>query len=609
MDGATVQLFNSDPPYNVAVEPRSNNAIAAGFSSFPSGKAAHLGDFDRARYPGKGKATNTQMRAKDRPLDNDALSDADFAVQLRRWFGQAARVLDPGRAFYIWGGYANVKNYPSALEECGLFFHQALIWVKRHPVMGRKDFMGDHEWCFYGWREGAGHVWLGPNNAVDVWEVKKLNHTEMVHLCLHPDASVLTDAGYRPIRSLAVGDRVLAGDGQFHGVEHVSSHRYTSEHLYRIKARGGSEVTDASDNHPFLIWRPKRKGASIVGSEIVWLRADQLEVGDYTMTPILAESGADPLPEMTEEDCFMLGLYLAQGHIQATGHGDGCYPVFSIHKKRTDLRERIAKNWRSTSEYDPNDYNDIKSQGLTVMAFDAAAGKRFEALGGRLSHAKRIAPAVFQMPREKRMAVLQGWLNGDGCRVHDRTYWQGNTVSADLAAHLCLLAESVGYRTNAYCCDPPAELGGIGSRKFKSQRRVHSLYFYDRYQQAKRGATVRVQYDSREYSLRKIKSVERVPYTGDVWNLSVEGCPSFQTAVGLSHNTQKPGELAARAMTYSTRPGERVLDLFGGSGWTICAAEQMDRIGYSVELDPLYCDVIVARWEQLTGKKADRQKE
>ncbi len=45
-------------------------------------------------------------------------------------------------AFYIWGGYANVANYPPVLKTHGLYFSQAIIWDKQHPVLTRKDFMG-----------------------------------------------------------------------------------------------------------------------------------------------------------------------------------------------------------------------------------------------------------------------------------------------------------------------------------------------------------------------------------------------------------------------------------------------------------------------------------
>ena len=74
----------------------------------------------------------------------------------------------------------------------------------------------------------------------------------------------------------------------------------------------------------------------------------------------------------------------------------------------------------------------------------------------------------------------------------------------------------------------------------------------------------------------------------------------------MVHLTEKPVELAVRAMQYSSRPGENVLDLFGGSGSTLIAAEQTGRKAFLMELDQLYCDVIVQRWEQFTGRKAER---
>jgi DNA modification methylase len=182
--GAPVHLVTSDPPYNVRVEPRSNNAIAAGLSSFQG--TQHHQALDLARHPGKAKRTSKKLRAKDRPLMNDFVPEEQFGRLLHTWFGNIARVLQPGRCFYLWGGYANCANYPPVLKSQGLYFSQAVIWVKEHPVLTRKDFMGNHEWCFYGWREGAAHQFLGPNNVADVWNVKKVNPQNMVHLTEKP---------------------------------------------------------------------------------------------------------------------------------------------------------------------------------------------------------------------------------------------------------------------------------------------------------------------------------------------------------------------------------------------------------------------------------------
>jgi ParB-like chromosome segregation protein Spo0J len=72
--GAAIHLVNTDPPYNVNVEPRSGNAIAAGLSSFqaPEGAAPRAG---------------AKLRAKDRPLKNDFVSEEEFGRLLRAWFG------------------------------------------------------------------------------------------------------------------------------------------------------------------------------------------------------------------------------------------------------------------------------------------------------------------------------------------------------------------------------------------------------------------------------------------------------------------------------------------------------------------------------------------
>ena len=181
LGGEAIHLVNTDPPYNVKVEPRSQNAIAAGLSSFASTQKAGV------KHSADGEPSpRKKLRAKDRPLANDFVGEVEFEQMLHAWFGNASRVLQPGSSFYIWGGYANCGNYPSALKATGLYFSQAIIWDKQHPVLTRKDFMGAHEWCFYGWKLGAAHEFFGPNNVPDLWAIKKINPQAMVHLTEKP---------------------------------------------------------------------------------------------------------------------------------------------------------------------------------------------------------------------------------------------------------------------------------------------------------------------------------------------------------------------------------------------------------------------------------------
>jgi DNA modification methylase len=85
-----------------------------------------------------------------------------------------------------------------------------------------------------------------------------------------------------------------------------------------------------------------------------------------------------------------------------------------------------------------------------------------------------------------------------------------------------------------------------------------------------------------------------------IWEIDKEG-------INKLHPTQKPVELVERAIT--NHEGNIVLDLFLGSGTTVIAAEKTNRKCYGMELDPKYCDVIVKRWEDFTGKKAELWKQ
>ncbi|HDR3117516.1 site-specific DNA-methyltransferase [Pseudomonas aeruginosa] len=87
---------------------------------------------------------------------------------------------------------------------------------------------------------------------------------------------------------------------------------------------------------------------------------------------------------------------------------------------------------------------------------------------------------------------------------------------------------------------------------------------------------------------------------GDVWAIK-------KPQKNDLHPTMKPVELVERAIRNSSRPGNVVLDPFGGSGTTLIAAEKSGRIARLIELDPKYVDVIVRRWEEFTGKQAIRE--
>ncbi len=245
--GKPIHLVNTDPPYNVKVEPRSKNAIAAGLSSFTNdaassklkndqGMAAFTHAINQKNKSKTGAAATAtanaprqKMRAKDRPLANDFVSDDEFDRLLDAWFGNIARVLVPGGCFYIWGGYANCGNYPPFLKKHGLYFSQAIIWNKMHPVLTRKDFMGAHEWAFYGWNEGAGHKYYGPNNETDLWNVKKIPPQQLEHLTGKPAELAVRSIQYSSLPGHNVLDLFGGSGSTLIGAEQTGRNAFLME--------------------------------------------------------------------------------------------------------------------------------------------------------------------------------------------------------------------------------------------------------------------------------------------------------------------------------------------------------------------------------------------
>lgn len=134
------------------------------------------------------------------------------------------------------------------------------------------------------------------------------------------------------------------------------------------------------------------------------------------------------------------------------------------------------------------------------------------------------------------------------------------------------LFESFGYPSNIVIWHKPG--GGIGDLKktFASDYEVALVWH--------RGA---------ELCGKRI---------GSVWKVAKDGASTYV------HPTQKPVELSEEAIDKTTKSGASVLDLFGGSGSTLIGCEKTNRKAYLMELDPKYCDVIINRWQTLTGKDA-----
>jgi DNA modification methylase len=521
LDGQTIQLCNTDPPYNVKVEPRSKAAIAAGNSSFTSYE----------RQPGtvhRNGESAKKLRAKDRPLENDFVSDEEFNRLLHAWFGNIARVLDPGRGFYIWGGYSNCGNYPPVLKAHELYFAQAIIWDKEHPVLSRKDYMGAHEWC------------------------------------QPPDTTVMTPSGSVYMSSLRNNDRVTSYNTNWSNrlrrrgqSVNVATRNYDGT-LYGVVA--GDRVTHATDGHIFTVRLHARAAEAwcvYLMRRGPWWRVGKCKIagqwyGFGLKSRLRQEKGeaawilsthTDLTSTMCAEQVISVKYGIPTTHWEVYGTPSGI-------RGPSDIRKI----------YDQLDLQDIHEGAVKALQ---AFGRRIEyplVYAGNM-HAKLGRRDPF---RVRACNILPGFMSvpmvGPSC-----------VVEYVPVRHL----DQQPYVGPVYSLDVPV----------------------DRHYVADGIVTHNCFYGWREGAAHQFYGPNNAT---DLWHVKKIN-PSK-----MVHLTEKPVELAVRAMQYSSLPGENVLDLFGGSGSTMIAAEQTNRKGFLMELDPPYCDVIVQRYEAFSGKKAER---
>lgn len=146
---ALMDLLVTDPPYNVAYEGKTEDALT---------------------------------------IENDNMDDAKFREFLKAAFACADGVMRPGAAFYIWHADLEGFNFRGACRDIGWTVRQCLIWNKNQMVLGRQDYQWKHEPCLYGWKDGAAHYFVDDRNLLTVLEeeseLKKMSKAELINYIL-----------------------------------------------------------------------------------------------------------------------------------------------------------------------------------------------------------------------------------------------------------------------------------------------------------------------------------------------------------------------------------------------------------------------------------------
>lgn len=168
-DGQLVDMWLTDPPYNVAYEGKTKDALK---------------------------------------IKNDEMGDDKFRQFLRDAYIAADIVMKPGAVFYIWHADSEGYNFRGAAHDAGWKVRQCLIWKKSSMVMGRQDYHWKHEPCLYGWKEGAGHLWATDRKQTTILEFDRPSRNGE-----HPTMKPVALFEYQMLNNTKGGDQILDSFG------------------------------------------------------------------------------------------------------------------------------------------------------------------------------------------------------------------------------------------------------------------------------------------------------------------------------------------------------------------------------------------------------------
>jgi len=167
-----VDMWLTDPPYNVAYEGKTKDALT---------------------------------------IQNDSMNNESFRQFLTDSYSAADSVMKQGAVFYIWHADSEGYNFRGAAQDTGWQVRQCLIWKKSSMVMGRQDYHWKHEPCLYGWKSGSGHLWSTDRKQTTILEFDRPNRNAE-----HPTMKPVELFEYQMLNNTKGGDQVLdsfAGSG------------------------------------------------------------------------------------------------------------------------------------------------------------------------------------------------------------------------------------------------------------------------------------------------------------------------------------------------------------------------------------------------------------
>lgn len=374
------------------------------------------------------------------------------------------------------------------------------------------------------------------DESLNLGDITKVDETKLADFnmicggspCFVKGTKVYTGTGYKKIEDVKVGDLVLTHTGKFQKVVRVGNK--FSDDIYELKAQGILNTT-VTGNHPYYVrsskrkWNNDRRSYDRIFTNPEWKRVKDIVDNEYIGLPVLSTS--ENIYNLSNDECWLLGRYVADGYIcnSKRPNRNNSYNhkvTFCIGKdKLTEFEKATSNSKYYIGVTEDRTVYKCRIVNINFMNLCLQCGKGAEN--------KNIPYWILNLPIEMLKTFLDGYMSGDGCYTNNN--YKATTISKELAMGLCLCI---------------AKVYGVGARIYKTKRRKKTVIEgrivnqKDTYEvvftKEKRKQTNYAAIDNIIWL--PVKSIEKLDYPSQVYNLEVENDNSYTANNAIVHNCQ-----------------------------------------------------------------------
>lgn len=378
---------------------------------------------------------------------------------------------------------------------------------------------------------------LGDVTTITEEQVKALGQFDVLVFgspCFPKGAQVLTSTGYKSIEHVEVGDKVMTHTQTYKPVLRTGGK--PQQMLYQLRASGVLPILCTAE-HPFYTrkllgaWSKGAKDNPHQFTEPTWVEAQNLSYSDYIAIPVISKE--TNLLGLSEEDCYILGRYLAAGYIRkgsceqkcsGSNHADDCWKLI-LSVSTGKLHETLLRIKRRVSVHSCSE--GVNQVVITSKRLVQVVEKH---LGCEPSD-RFISPTLLNLPKPRLQLLLRGYVDGGGTFDKEKRIYKISTSSRALAESLVLVVAKL-YQTLVEVNHFDTPKPGLPQSRVNTFKEVYTVGF--RTEVPKR---TKYWFDG-EFLWTKVNVLKATNQAADVFNLEVAVDNTYTVNNVVVHNCQ-----------------------------------------------------------------------